>query len=680
MANFNKSFNFRNGVQVDNDNFIVNANGLVGIGTTIPKDYLLNVYGDTRVTGLVTANNLYIVNSVTTGISTVGFLTASDINVSGVVTATSFSGSASGLTGIYAIAVDGWYVDAGFISTTSNVGIATTLPTGNFQVGTAVTINSDGNATYTGIITALSFDGNIDAANISLGTLSNDRLPSDINISGVVTASSFVGIGSDLTLLNADNISSGTLSNSRLPSDIDVAGIVTAYSFSGFGTDISGINASNISSGTLSNSRLPSDIDVAGIVTATGGFVGNVTGTASTAQSLVGSPDIVVGIATASNSLNVGTAGTGFSALSSGNIGVGTAIPTSEIQVRKASGSLVEVVSDSGEARISIGQSVGVGKSTGVIRFGNSANDFDIINRDTGNINMYLHGGGSGIGTGRFDWIYGQTNAELMSLTYGGSLGIGITNPDNTLHVVGTSTVTGNAFVGGNLSVDGSISGTITFPSLITGSNLNNNSGVSTFFGLDVDNGAEIFGNIIVSAGSSIGIGTDVPITDVDAFNKILVVGAIGVGESFDNIENRLPDIGSIYTDGQIICDGVGIGTTSLGSQSRTLMVLGNVELYPGIEEQGGPPAQISYVKGTKVEVAFDNESRIGIGTTVSQASVDFRLAGKGIGGGAASFMMPPQVSTTVGLNTAGKEGALVFNTTTKKFQGYTGTAWVDLH
>ena len=640
MANFNKSFNFRNGVQVDNDNFIVNANGLVGIGTTIPKDYLLNVYGDTRVTGLVTANNLYIVNSVTTGISTVGFLTASDINVSGVVTATSFSGSASGLTGIYAIAVDGWYVDAGFISTTSNVGIATTLPTGNFQVGTAVTINSDGNATYTGIITALSFDGNIDAANISLGTLSNDRLPSDINISGVVTASSFVGIGSDLTLLNADNISSGTLSNSRLPSDIDVAGIVTA----------------------------------------TGGFVGNVTGTASTAQSLVGSPDIVVGIATASNSLNVGTAGTGFSALSSGNIGVGTAIPTSEIQVRKASGSLVEVVSDSGEARISIGQSVGVGKSTGVIRFGNSENDFDIINRDTGNINMYLHGGGSGIGTGRFDWIYGQTNAELMSLTYGGSLGIGITNPDNTLHVVGTSTVTGNAFVGGNLSVDGSISGTITFPSLITGSNLNNNSGVSTFFGLDVDNGAEIFGNIIVSAGSSIGIGTDVPITDVDAFNKILVVGAIGVGESFDNIENRLPDIGSIYTDGQIICDGVGIGTTSLGSQSRTLMVLGNVELYPGIEEQGGPPAQISYVKGTKVEVAFDNESRIGIGTTVSQASVDFRLAGKGIGGGAASFMMPPQVSTTVGLNTAGKEGALVFNTTTKKFQGYTGTAWVDLH
>ena len=40
MANYKKSFNFRNGVQVDNDNFIVDANGLVGIGTSIPGEFL----------------------------------------------------------------------------------------------------------------------------------------------------------------------------------------------------------------------------------------------------------------------------------------------------------------------------------------------------------------------------------------------------------------------------------------------------------------------------------------------------------------------------------------------------------------------------------------------------------------------------------------------------------------
>ena len=40
MADYRKSFNFRNGVQVDNDNFLVNSTGLVGIGTTVPTEAL----------------------------------------------------------------------------------------------------------------------------------------------------------------------------------------------------------------------------------------------------------------------------------------------------------------------------------------------------------------------------------------------------------------------------------------------------------------------------------------------------------------------------------------------------------------------------------------------------------------------------------------------------------------
>ena len=59
MANIRKSFNFRNGVQVDDDNFIVNSNGLVGIGTSIPTEFL-DVYGTAKITGLVTATNLTI--------------------------------------------------------------------------------------------------------------------------------------------------------------------------------------------------------------------------------------------------------------------------------------------------------------------------------------------------------------------------------------------------------------------------------------------------------------------------------------------------------------------------------------------------------------------------------------------------------------------------------------------
>ena len=52
MANYKKSFNFRNGVQVDNDNFIVDANGLVGIGTSIPGEFL-DVRGTAKVSGVV---------------------------------------------------------------------------------------------------------------------------------------------------------------------------------------------------------------------------------------------------------------------------------------------------------------------------------------------------------------------------------------------------------------------------------------------------------------------------------------------------------------------------------------------------------------------------------------------------------------------------------------------------
>jgi len=589
MANIRKSFNFRNGVQVDDDNFVVNSNGLVGIGTTIPKEYLLNVYGDTRVTGIVTAGGLNV------GVATVGSFSATEASVSGVITAASFSGSAAGLTGIYAIAVDGWYVNSGSISTTSNVGIGSTLPTGNFQVGVAVTINNDGNASYTGIVTALGFAGvgtisastfvgsgasitTINADNISSGTLSNDRLPSDINVSGIVTASSFSGFGTGLTGINASNIDNGTLSNSRLPSDINVSGVVTAYAFSGFGTDLTGINASNIDNGTLSNSRLPSGISISGVVTAS-----NFDGIASTAQSLTGNPSISV------SNISVGTGGTAFTALSSGRLGIGTALPTSELQIRKSSGSLAEVVSDSGQARISIGNSVGVGNSSAVLRFGNSAGVLDFINNDVGDIKTIIHGGTGAGSTGNFKWVYGQTNSERMTLTYDGKLGINQTAPTNTLHVVGTSTVTGNAFVGGNLNVAGDITGNITLGSILTDTNLNNTSGITTLSQLEVTESVDFSSATLVGLGNTVAIGTDAGSTDyglvvnngiraseievnvgginansgvVTAFNFVASGGfrsSGGLSASTENIQ-----IEHYSSPDRIVFTVVGIGSTSL--------------------------------------------------------------------------------------------------------------------
>ena len=127
MPSYNKSFNFRNGVQVDDDNFIVNANGLVGIGTSLPTEFL-DVHGTAKITGLVTTTNL-AVTGVSTFYSDVKIGSGIDLYAStGIVSATAFYGDATNMTGVIGVAVDGWIVNAGNISTTSKVGIGTTLP------------------------------------------------------------------------------------------------------------------------------------------------------------------------------------------------------------------------------------------------------------------------------------------------------------------------------------------------------------------------------------------------------------------------------------------------------------------------------------------------------------------------------------------------------------------------
>jgi len=480
MANIRKSFNFRTGLQVDNDNFVVNANGLVGIGTSIPQNYLLNVHGDTRVTGLVTTGELYA------GIGTVGVLSATSADVSGILTVGQLRvGSSELVDNVIGYARTTFITDnAGVgLHTTSRVGINTTISPGvsdsNFTVygdasikdnltvteGDLILTSGDINAS-SGIITASSFDGDLNATDLTSGTVNNSRLPATISVTNV----------------NATTLTGSLTGTATTASSLTGSPSITVTDISASDISASDISASDISA---------SNITLTGIVTA--------------------SDVSVTGIVTATTELNVGSGGTALTALSTGRLGIGTAHPTSEIQVRKASGSLVEVVSDSGEARISVGQSVGAGNSSAVLRFGNSAGVLDIVNNDVGDIKTIIHGG-TGIGsTGNFKWVYGQTNDELMSLTYDGNLGINDTTPSQKLSVGGGATITGNVHIDSDLTVDGTITGTINYPSVITETNLNNTGGITTLAQLKVTESIDFDSIPFIGIQTYVGIGTTLP-------------------------------------------------------------------------------------------------------------------------------------------------------------------------
>jgi hypothetical protein len=546
----------------------------------------------------------------------------------GIVSATAFYGDASNMTGVQQVAVEGWIVNAGNISTASNVGIGTDIPNYSLQVG----------------IDPLTGNG-----------LSVDALTGNVNTTGIITASRFSGPGDGVTDLNASVITSGTLNNARLPQNINVSGIVTAYSFSGFGTNLQGLNATNINNGTLDNSILPQNISITGIITAsngvitsltntnlnntgiatlgvanasillvsgvttsTGGFVGNVTGTATTATSISGSPNITVSNITSSNINNTGiitssniisqSSSIGVSTVSTRlyaeSIGVGTNSPSGDIHIRRSSSSILQVTSDNAEAIVAIGRSTTLTGSNGALIFGNTSgvypyslggNTLDVINYDTGNLNYYLnYSAGSG-NIGDFNWIYGPDATDpLMTLTYGGNLGLGITVPTNTLHVVGTSTITGNAFFGQNLDVVGNtnISGTLNLTedltSNLTGNvtgNVNSTIGFSTFYDISVTNNVSSFRSFIgigtigsnpnihfqvldkfIVSASGIGIGTDVEIPIIDsnftisASNTDAVFKSVGIGTTVPQA--------ALTVNGGTIISGV---TTSLSGFTSQL-------------------------------------------------------------------------------------------------------------
>ena len=247
----------------------VNDGTLVGFAGTINFGDGLSV--TPLSAGIVTANVTYAPiagYSTSSGVSTtsqgltgtpnitVGSIISGNINSSGIVTATSFAGSGTNLTGIVTSIVAGtnvtisastgqvtinasgaggssqWSTVASGIITASNVGIATTNAT------SALTVVGDGS--FTGVVTANRFQST------TAGTPTIDS-PNNVNINAnTVAISTDTTVGRELRVAGITTVNAG---------GVRVAGVVTATTFIGALIATGSAPASSSSTGTAGEIR-----------------------------------------------------------------------------------------------------------------------------------------------------------------------------------------------------------------------------------------------------------------------------------------------------------------------------------------------------------------------------------------------------------------------------------------
>ena len=652
MANIRKQFNFRNGVQVDDDNLIVTSTGLVGIGTSVPTE-ALDVRGNAKVVGFATfssasTSNLTAVDSTLTTVNLVDSIIGSGISIrSGVITSTgsgivTYYGDArylQGMPGSQWIDID---VGLGYTSiyAQGNVGVGTVDPRFTFQVG------GNNIATPAGF-----FRG------VGIGS------EGDVFITGITTSGTFVGVGSDITGLTGDNIAYGTISLDRLPlipdsklEDGQSLGIVTTTVLDATGAEVGVATITDLTVegtlvGTASTAQGLTGVPdiIVGVLTATnvaasnfvGGITGDVAGTASTARNLttdagVDILDMTVGIATVTGTL-----------ISDGSVGIGTDSPTADLEIRNAGNLEVRLLGD-GSSTIGLGKSDNILGANAAITFANASglydyskdNALDILNNAGGNFNYYLQAGNFvGVNTGSFHWHKG-TNNRLMSLTYEGRLGIGITEPINEMHVVGTSTITNDLFVGNSLDVFGD-------------SVFQQNLTVNGSFSAASVNLPEVVGNLTGNVNS----------TGINTVGSLGATNFIGVGTDQSPFYAIIPEV---------------FAANLPGSAHVFIDQAGNIGIKTfSIYDQG--------ITAPTTDVTIDS---VGIGTTTPRCAVDFSSADNtdilGANRDSVAYMLPPRLTTTQRnnlsntFNTGVEEGALIFNKDTKKLQVFDGSNWQD--
>jgi len=248
----------------------------------------------TNITGNAVALTAINASNITSGTIANARTTASDANSASTIVARDANGSFGANIVTATFSGNGATLSAINASNISSGTIANARTTAASANGasTIVSRDSGGNfaaATVTAaIIGDLSGGSNINASNVSSGTIANARTTaatangastivlrgaSGEFAAGAITGTSFTGNGSALTAINASAITTGTLDNARTTAATangastivlrDANGsfagnVITGTSISGNGVALTAINASNIASGTVATARLAS--------------------------------------------------------------------------------------------------------------------------------------------------------------------------------------------------------------------------------------------------------------------------------------------------------------------------------------------------------------------------------------------------------------------------------------
>ena len=667
MSNYTKSFNFRNGVQVDDSNFIVNAAGLVGIGTTKPEKRL-DVRGNANISGVTSLSNAKVV-----GILTVGPGITMDA-VSGIITAVKFVGDASGLQNIVAIATGGFIAQSGTLSTTAKIGLNSTTPTSQLDV--VGDTKFTGFTTFTGITTSsgklfvdqlcasgvTTFYNNVTLSGAAVTTLNVSGTSSfvgDIDIAETIKhtgdATTAIKFPSTNRIISAEI---GATEKLRIEeSGVIVVGILSATSVtghSGVAADFpNGITATTVAISTNLTTGVGATVGVGTTVY----FPDNAKVVFGNADDLEishnGTDSLIRDARSSGSSLKIG-ADSLVLQNKDGNEQYLQATDNGSVKIYydfspklETVGSGVSIFNQLTIAQLDGGPG-GLSTYSGALRYGNNEiaspysteTSLDLINYDIGNINFYLDAENRTTNVGNFYWWRGfsGSSGKLMTLTgVGGSLGIGVTQPEQTLHVGGGATVDGTLLVSNNLTVNNTISATTLLGNYIgvavtatdfignLSGNVNTTTGISTFLRLET------------SSNGKIGIAATAPSTsssDVVRINTYPGSGPL----------NRV----MINDQGQ-----VGIKTNVIISNDQVGV---DCRYYAGL---------------------FKNLI-VGRNPTGINPSIDFRDAGS-IGIATNRSMVLPTVSNAIRDLLPTIAGSVIYNSTRNRMELYNGTGWVGI-